>query len=256
MRHRVRFAVLGSALAVAATGFAAPGAFAAAPDEVTIDKVTVNGGSTSIALGTTAAKSFAVTVTASDDSGIDSADVTLYGPGSAYAMPNGNVKCVKSPTSATTSTCTANFTIDPDTDFFDNTPAGAWYVETLVTANDIETIRVEKAAAFKVQRFSKLTVNASPEPVKKGKTLTVTGALTRANWETSKYAGYTNQPVKLEYKKKGTTTYTAVKTVKTDSKGNLKTTVKASADGYYRWNFAANSTTSSVKASGDYVDVR
>ncbi|GGS21458.1 hypothetical protein GCM10010252_70810 [Streptomyces aureoverticillatus] len=255
MRHRIRVAVLGSALAVAATGFAAPGAFAAEPGEVTIDKVVVNDGK-SIALGTTAAKSFTVTVTASDDSGIDSADITLYGPDSAYAVPNGNVKCVQSPTSATTSTCTANFTIDPDTDFFDNTPAGAWYVDAMVTAKDIDTIRVEKAAAFKVQRFSKLTVNASPEPIKKGRTLTVTGALTRANWETSKYAGYTNQPVKLEFKKKGATTYTGVKTVKTDNKGNLKTTVKAATDGSYRWNFAENSTTSSVKATGDYVDVR
>ncbi|GGO49044.1 MULTISPECIES: DUF5707 domain-containing protein [Streptomyces] len=255
MRHRIRVAVLGSALAVAATGFAAPGAFAAAPDDVTIDKVTVNGGK-SIVLGTTAAKKFTVTVTASDDSGIESADITLYGPNSAIAQPNGNVKCVKSPTAETTSACTANFTIDPDTDFYDNSPAGAWYVDALVTANDIDTINVEKAAAFKVQRESKLTVNASPEPIKKGKTLTITGALTRANWETRKYAGYGNQSAKLEFKKKGTTTYTAVKTVKADNKGNLKTTVKAATDGYFRYTFAENSTTSAVKATGDYVDVR
>ncbi|MGV9883814.1 DUF5707 domain-containing protein [Streptomyces sp. NPDC003006] len=251
MRHRFRIAVLSSALAV--TGFAAPGAFAAASDDVTIDKVTVNGGKP-IVLGTTAAQSFSVSVTASDDSGIDEADITLYGPSSAVALPASAPTCVAS--SATTSTCTAKFTLDPDTDFYDNSPAGTWYVDALVTAKDIDTILAEKAGSFKVQRLSKLTADASPEPIKKGKTLTITGALTRANWETHKYAGYTNQSVKLEFKKKGTTTYTAVKTVKTDTKGNLKTTVKAATDGYFRWNFAANSTTSAVKAAGDYVDVR
>ena len=253
MRHRTRVAVLGSALAVAAVGFAAHGAVAAPSGDVTVDKVVVNGGNP-IVLGTTAGKTFTVSVTASDDSGIESADITLFGGGSSVALPQGNPKCVAD--STTTSTCTAKFTLDPDTDFFNNSPAGTWYVDALVTANDIDTISAEKAGSFKVQRQAKLTVNASPEPIKKGKTLTVTGALTRANWETGKYAGYTGQSAKLEFKKKGTTAYTAVKTVKTDNKGNLKTTVKASVDGSYRWTFAGNTTTSSVKATGDAVDVR
>ncbi|MEU1015167.1 calcium-binding protein [Streptomyces sp. NPDC005900] len=251
MRHRIRIAVLGSALA--ATGIMAPSAFAAPSADVTIDKVTVNGGKP-IVLGTTAAQSFTVSVTASDDSGIEEADITLYGPASAIALPASAPKCVDS--SATTATCTAKFTLDPDTDFYDNSPAGAWYVDTMVTAKDIDTVLLEKAGTFKVQRLSKLTADASPEPIKKGKTLTVTGALTRANWETHKYAGYTNQPAQLEFKKKGATTYTAVKSVKSDTKGNLKTTVKAATDGYFRWNFAGNATTPGVKAAGDYVDVR
>ncbi|NBM16497.1 hypothetical protein [Streptomyces sp. GC420] len=108
----------------------------------------------------------------------------------------------------------------------------------------------------KLQRYSKLSVNASPEPVVKGKTITVTGKLTRANWDTLSYAGYTNQPVKLQFKKKGTDTYTTIKTVYTNSYGNLKTTYTASADGYWRWNFAGTSTTPAVKSSADYVDVQ
>ncbi|WP_328399204.1 hypothetical protein OHS70_20290 [Streptomyces sp. NBC_00390] len=108
----------------------------------------------------------------------------------------------------------------------------------------------------KLQRYSKLTVNASPEPVVKGKTITVTGKLTRANWETHKYAGYTKQPVKLQFRKAGTSTYTTVKTVYTDGYGNLKTTRTASTDGYWRWSFAGTSTTPAVNATGDYVDVK
>lgn len=74
-----------------------------------------------------------------------------------------------------------------------------------------------------IQRYSKLSVNASPEPVTKGAAITVTGKLNRANWETHDYR---------------------------------KTTVTASSDGYRRYFFSGTSTTATVKAAGDYVDVR
>ncbi|MCF4138952.1 hypothetical protein L1856_22690 [Streptomyces sp. Tue 6430] len=111
-------------------------------------------------------------------------------------------------------------------------------------------------ASVKLQRASRLTVNAAPEPVKKGRTITVTGKLSRANWEDNLYHGYSTQPVKLQFRKKGSTTYTTVKTIKTSTTGALKTTVTATADGYYRYSFAGTSTTPAVSAAGDFVDVR
>jgi hypothetical protein len=107
-----------------------------------------------------------------------------------------------------------------------------------------------------MQRYSRLTVNASPEPVTKGKTITIVGSLTRANWDTHKYAGYTVQPVKLQFRPKTSNTYTTLKTVTTDSHGNLKTTSKATVDGYWRYSFAGTTTTPAVTPPGDYVDVR
>jgi hypothetical protein len=62
--------------------------------------------------------------------------------------------------------------------------------------------------------------------------------------------------VKLQFRKKGASAYTTVKSVITDGSGNLKTTVKAATDGYWRYSFAATSTTAAVNATGDYVDVR
>jgi len=38
--------------------------------------------------------------------------------------------------------------------------------------------------------------------------------------------------------------------------GALSTTVKASADGTYRYAFAGTATTGAATATGDYVDVR
>ncbi|MFG3013808.1 hypothetical protein ACGFZB_25890 [Streptomyces cinerochromogenes] len=91
--------------------------------------------------------------------------------------------------------------------------------------------------------------------MKKNKTITVTGAQTRANWETYKYRGYAEQPVKLQFKKKGTSAYKTLKTATTDGRGNLRTTTKAKADGYFRFSFAGTSTTPAVTSAADHLNV-
>ncbi len=47
-----------------------------------------------------------------------------------------------------------------------------------------------------------------------------------------------------------------VKNIKTDGVGNLKTTYKASVDGYWRYSFAGTLTTPAVTTAGDFVDVK
>lgn len=202
----------------------------------------------------TGAKTITVSVTASDDSGIAGAEeFSLVGPDFGWES-TGKPTCKV--INATTSTCTASVKVDPRTDYYTNANAGTWYVDAWIDANDEDFVWKEKAGSFYFQRASKLTVNASPEPVKKGGTLTVTGKLSRANWQTLTYGGYANQSVTLQFRKKNATTYTDVKTVKANSKGDLKTTVKASVDGYYRYSFKGNSATAAVSAAGDYVDVK
>jgi hypothetical protein len=160
-------------------------------------------------------------------------------------------------TSATTANCKGLIDIYPADGELLNSDAGTWSAAGLALNYETGDEKVQGGLGKTlVQRYSKLTVNASPEPVKKGKTITVTGKLSRANWEDNKYHGYTSQPVKLQYRKAGTNTYTTVKTIKTNSTGNLSTTVKATADGFFRYSFAGTSTTPAVNATGDYVDVR
>ncbi|CAM5701498.1 hypothetical protein STENM327S_00514 [Streptomyces tendae] len=50
--------------------------------------------------------------------------------------------------------------------------------------------------------------------------------------------------------------YTVLKTVKSNSAGNLSTTVKAGADGYYRYVFAGNSASGAITSVSDFVDVK
>ncbi|MFE6285687.1 hypothetical protein [Streptomyces sp. NPDC057877] len=191
----------------------------------------------------------------------------------AYGSPDntlfGNKPATCTATSATTAKCTGKIDVYPAQGDLLNSEAGTWKGAALAIAyngqdpdgDDFDITKVGYAdqgalATTKVQRASKLTVNASPEPVRKGRTLTITGKLSRANWETRKYAGYATQPVKLQFRKAGTSTYTDVRNVTTTSKGELKTTVKASADGHYRFTFAGTGTTPAVNAKGDFVDVR
>ncbi|MFI8533863.1 hypothetical protein ACIGMX_26900 [Streptomyces aquilus] len=160
-------------------------------------------------------------------------------------------------TSATTANCAGLIDIYPGDGDLLNSDAGSWKAGALALNYSTEDTALQgDLGATLVQRNSKLTVNASPEPVRKGKTITVTGKLSRANWEDNKYHGYTNQPVKLQFRKKGTSTYTTVKTIKSNSTGDLKTTVTAATDGYFRYSFAGTSTTPAVSAAGDFVDVQ
>lgn len=247
--------------ALALTALAAPVAQAdESYGDTKISNVVVNGGK-SVVVGPTAAKKVTVTFTATDNSGIDWAQLVLYRgatidepeTGAVADSSDGLATCTK--VNATTSNCKTTFTLGSQYNLV-NSVAGTWKVWAIVAAKDYDYVQKDNAKSFKVQRASQLTVNASPEPVKKGKTITVTGKLSRANWETGKYAGYTGQSVKLQFRKKNSSTYTTLKTIKTDSKGNLKTTVKASADGYFRYSFAGTTTTPAVNATGDFVDVK
>ena len=246
--------------------FAARSVKAAADEQygdTAISNVVVNGGK-DVVFGTSAKATVKVTFTAKDDSGIDSksgyavlyhgADLDRSDAGAIPSQDPGTSTTCRA-ASATTATCTLTFPMDPKLDLA-NFAAGSWKVWAIAAGNDGDYTVREKAKSFSVKRYAKLTTNAAPEPVKKRATLTVKGALTRANWDTGKYMGYTKQPVTLQFKKKGASAYSNVKKVTSDTKGNLKTTVKASVDGYWRYKFAGTSTTPAVTSKSDFVDVR
>ncbi|MFF5358143.1 calcium-binding protein [Streptomyces scabiei] len=241
--------VLSGALAVSAS--AVPAARAAG--DTTITDVVVNGGA-DLALGPTAPRTFKVSVTARDDSGVDAMNLHVSLPSYLYLASDRGLTCAAE--SATTSTCTGSWTIDTRS-FYGNGPADdPWYVTATVDAEDGDRISTDRAATFTVRRLAGLTVNASPEPVRRNATLTVTGRLTRADWKTHRNTGYSGRSVKLQFRRSGTAAYRTVKTVASGSGGTLRTTVGATADGHWRWTFAGNGTTSTARATGDHVDVR
>lgn len=231
---------------------------------VTFSNMKVNNGK-NIVVGTATVINVPVTYTVTHPATMDvSEDNFASGPliyhGTSVTSPDNEIisddPATCTATSTTTLSCKGTITIRPaDGDLF-NSDAGTWNAGGLAITQNGDSKTQGGLGTTKVQRYSKLTVNAGPEPVTKGRTVTITGKLSRANWEDNAYHGYTGQYVKLQFRKAGTSTYTTLKTIKTDSYGNLKTTATASVDGYWRYSFAGTSTTPAVSAAGDYVDVQ
>ncbi|GAA1350282.1 DUF5707 domain-containing protein [Streptomyces beijiangensis] len=230
--------------------------------DTNITNVVVNGGK-NIVVGTAVKKTFSISFTAKDNKGIYSAMAFLW-HGSSFTDKgiNGAItptadKATCKKVSSTTSNCKINMTADPKVDLYSNILAGSWKVYVGAAGND-NSIQIKTAYKTQlVQRGAKIDeANAGPEPVVKGQPVTVTGRLARANWDDLAYHGYTGQPVKLQFRAKTSKTYTTVKTLKTDATGRLKTSVKATVDGYWRWSFAGTSTTQDVTILGDFVDVK
>ncbi|MFI9152950.1 calcium-binding protein [Streptomyces sp. NPDC053367] len=217
-----------------------------------ITRVVVDGDN-QVQVGATA-KKFKVTVTATDNSGILDAEdsIDLYGPNYGVLISD---KPTCTAVNATTSTCSAWVAVDPKADLFNNN-AGTWTVDVWINAKDGDYIYKENALAFKLQRATRLTANASPEPVRRGKVITVTGRQTRVNWENGLYYNYGSQYVRLQYKKAGTTTWTNVKTIKGTTTGYLSATTTATYDGSYRFAYSGNSISGPTASAADYIDVQ
>jgi hypothetical protein len=258
------------------TAFTATTAADAAPYALNVTFSNLKVGS-AIKVGTTNDVAVPVTYTLTHGSDVDITASDFFSSPEiykgSYDLPDnlllGDNPATCTATSSTTASCKGNVDIHPADGDLLNSDAGTWSAGAFAIAyngQDPESSTFDPSkvgyaeqgglGTTKVQRYSKLTVNATPEPVYKGKTLTATGKLTRANWETNTYKGFTNQPVKLQFRKAGTSTYTTIKTVYSDSYGNLKATTTANYDGYWRFSFAGTTTTPAVSATGDYVDVK
>ncbi|WP_328362464.1 hypothetical protein OG800_28575 [Streptomyces sp. NBC_00445] len=241
--------------------------------DASFSNVKVNSGK-DITVGTTATVKVPVsfTLTHGADVDIHAADfvaaVQLY-RGTSFGdsvsdFTSTDATCTDS--SATVASCKATVAIDPF--YLFNDDADAWKAAAFAVAyngedpdepedpDNIGVVVKDPTNSFRFLRQSQLTVDAAPEPVKKGKTITIKGNLTHANWDNSRYVGFGNQSVVLQFRKKGTTNYTNVKGIKTRTQGKLVTTVKASIDGYYRFQFKGTPSTAPVTVAGDFVDVK
>jgi hypothetical protein len=137
------------------------------------------------------------------------------------------------------------------------TNACAGSLRVAVAATDHRAGRSAEATVQTLlrRRGSIIHTNASPEPVRKGATVTVTGHLERANWQDLKYHGYANHDVDLQFRTP-TGSYETVKTVTSSSAGHLRTTVRQNSAGCWRWAFAGTRTTSPFTGGGDCVKLK
>ena len=153
-----------------------------------------------------------------------------------------------------------------------NACAGPWDVSATPTnttkVNDtFTTTRGEPftaRAAFSLYRGSRLTTNASPEPVRRGGTVTVKGRLTRqmlapnrlsTDANSARYVGFAGESVVLQ-RRTLSGTYNNIKTVRSNNNGYLTARVTAlPEDRCYRWVYRGSASTLPVAAGGDCVHV-
>ena len=234
---------------------------AAAGDEtargVVISNLEINDGRT-LSVGTSGTVQLYASFTASAPTGIEGGGIYLWrgSYGSPVGVETGRTVC--DPVNATTSTCRAELTIwDVRYSLAGNNLAGVWNAAVWATGkNGAGTTDRHRAGTLLIKRATRLTADAGPEPVRKGATVTVTGALTRADWDTGTYRPYLNGAVTLQRVKPGGRWWTNLQTVRTDAKGAVRTTVKAGADGSYRLLYRPDATSAQAISAPDAVDVR
>ncbi|XUL93931.1 hypothetical protein ACQ86D_51040 [Streptomyces galilaeus] len=131
-----------------------------------------------------------------------------------------------------------------------------WQVNATVKANDGDYWISDDIAEYKVKGAAQLTMVIAPEKVARNAKVTVTGKLSRANWEDRKYHGFPGQQVKLQFRKKGAAHYSTVKTVTTGNIGQLTTKVTVTSAGSWRWYFPGTTTTSLKASAGDTLNLK
>lgn len=219
-----------------------------------ITGVVVNDGNP-VVVGT-GARTVTAEVTATDPSGLQQINATLYH--GSFGAPDSTVASTAAcgPTVATTTTCTLTFTLTPGAAPADDSLAGDWHLSAYAIAPDSDAVFLDSAATVSVLRDSQVTVDASPKPVKWGRVLTVTGGVRNADWAAGTSVGAeAGRPVSLQFRPKGSSTYCTLKTVPTAAGGTLSTTVRAYTDGSYRWSYAGTAGTAAAVSAGTFVDV-
>ncbi|MEU1466726.1 hypothetical protein ABZ434_00640 [Streptomyces sp. NPDC005761] len=257
MRRHVLWGTVAASVVMAVLG-ASP-AHAEGRGDIRVVKAVANNGK-SVVVGTGAVVTFPVKLTIKDNSGVKGlGEIRAGSANTTYGVPAETVGVTCKKLSSTTSDCTATMRIDPHwfpgySERNANEGAGDWNVYGIVNANDRDYWIFDALAPFKLKRAATLKVSAMRSYlVGPSKQVKVTGTLARADWEALKYRGYGGQSVKLQFRKAGATSYTTVKTVKTNSSGQVSTTVTASAPGSWRWFYPGTSTTSQTASAGDTV---
>jgi hypothetical protein len=138
-----------------------------------------------------------------------------------------------------------------------NDEAGPRYVTIEADNGDHVTHNRVFADGFSLLRRTEWqsgTFNAAPEPVRKGRAISIKGRLRVVDWHMQKYVAYSHRTVSVQFRT-GSAAYKTVKTATTSSTGWLDTTVTATATGDWRVVYWGNTVAAGATSAGDNVTV-
>ncbi|GAA2086969.1 hypothetical protein GCM10009780_28060 [Actinomadura alba] len=99
-------------------------------------------------------------------------------------------------------------------------------------------------------------LNASPEPVRKGRPVTVTGTLQHRNSSTSSWTGFRGQKVSVIFRFYGKKTWYLMASTTTDSRGRFTRRINAPGSGTWTIAYYGDKYHFSTSPNGDYVSAR
>lgn len=135
------------------------------------------------------------------------------------------------------------------------TDAGSWrvvaHLDTDLGATDTP------GPFFRVRHATRTTFDASPEPVKAGKGITLVGHLSEADWSTRKYVPHPHSTMTLEWRPAdGPKAFQRVSPVAVDDGAAWGGLFTLTRSGCFRGVYAGDETTSPVTSHTDCVAVR
>ncbi|GAA2622485.1 hypothetical protein SMC26_38635 [Actinomadura fulvescens] len=128
---------------------------------------------------------------------------------------------------------------------------GFWRVRLWGEPHDQHTVSASRYVDVLPERSRIQRFNAGPEPVRKGRTIMVSGRLVVHDWLPLK-----RQPVRFFFRPKGARTWSYAGSARTDSTGWFHKGFKARRDGSWRALFVGDRDHARVISVSDYVDVR
>ncbi len=142
--------------------------------------------------------------------------------------------------------------------YFYNSHAGyRWDAEVDVhNSDDVSTMRTFTESFVIKRRVAISLFDAGPEPVAKGRPITIKGLLRSADWERGAYVPLRFASVRVQFKSGFNDAWTTVKTAKSSSTGWVNTTVTATEDGYWRLYYPGGTRFGKRGVYPDHVDVR
>ncbi|WP_123306910.1 hypothetical protein [Cellulomonas sp. PhB143] len=150
------------------------------------------------------------------------------------------------------------------TTYVDNSnPVGKWWVGVDAWADfangNYDYISDDYESTFYLKRSTQISLNATPEPVKKGSAISVVGtvkALKVPSYGSAYYTPFSGRTVKLYFDPTGSSPKRYAGSVTTNSHGKYSKRFTAKQDGVWSATYAGNSLYASHVSTGDFVDVR
>jgi hypothetical protein len=136
------------------------------------------------------------------------------------------------------------------------TEFGKW-VARVVAYDRTGRVLAQKSSSFYEKGNTRITgFNAGPEPIRHGRTLTVTGSLQHVKFGSAPwYIGYTSQTIRIYFKPSGSTAWAYAGSTATGSAGRFSKHFVARRSGTWRAYFPGTSRYVLTTSSSDFVKV-